>query len=203
MVDSALSYEGMEDRHRLCFETLCTLEKYTMDRKGSQADHISYLPSLFKSREAQEVDVVVVEAALQGSEVVEAAVQAVEGLDMATVNKNNENEKLFSTSQNKRVRVKFSGGREVEGVLKGWDPLLNLVLDDVEEVVRGVCTLPYASFAAQMLRDGCSNHILDPVTLQPVQPAQTRTLGLAVIRGTALVILNPVEGFGAIENPFV
>lgn len=99
MVDSALSYEGMEDRHRLCFETLCTLEKYTMDRKGSQADHISYLPSLFKSREAQEVDVVVVEAALQGSEVVEAAVQAVEGLDMATVNKNNENEKLFSTSQ--------------------------------------------------------------------------------------------------------
>jgi small nuclear ribonucleoprotein (snRNP)-like protein len=69
----------------------------------------------------------------------------------------------------KRVRVKFSGGREskqllekyiqlldstdlsavylpVEGTLKGWDQLLNLVLDDIEELIVGTCgqhTLAY------------------------------------------------------------
>ncbi|KAI5118626.1 hypothetical protein M0805_006994 [Coniferiporia weirii] len=34
---------------------------------------------------------------------------------------------------NERVRVKFTGGREVTGILKGFDQLLNLVLDEVEE----------------------------------------------------------------------
>ncbi|KAH9986208.1 hypothetical protein BJV74DRAFT_775099 [Russula compacta] len=35
-----------------------------------------------------------------------------------------------------RIRVKFTGGREVTGVLKGYDQLLNLVLDEVEEQVQ-------------------------------------------------------------------
>jgi U6 snRNA-associated Sm-like protein LSm7 len=35
------------------------------------------------------------------------------------------------------IRVKFSGGREAAGVLKGYDPLLNLVLDDTTEYLRG------------------------------------------------------------------
>ncbi|KAJ7712505.1 U6 snRNA-associated Sm-like protein LSm7 [Mycena metata] len=34
---------------------------------------------------------------------------------------------------NERIRVKFTGGREVSGILKGYDQLLNLVLDEVEE----------------------------------------------------------------------
>ncbi|THH17488.1 hypothetical protein EW146_g3333 [Bondarzewia mesenterica] len=37
---------------------------------------------------------------------------------------------------NERIRVKFTGGREVTGVLKGYDQLLNLVLDEVQEVVQ-------------------------------------------------------------------
>jgi U6 snRNA-associated Sm-like protein LSm7 len=37
---------------------------------------------------------------------------------------------------NERIRVKFTGGREVTGILKGYDQLLNLVLDDVEEEVE-------------------------------------------------------------------
>ncbi|KAF7300253.1 Sm domain-containing protein [Mycena kentingensis (nom. inval.)] len=37
---------------------------------------------------------------------------------------------------NERIRVKFTGGREVQGVLKGYDQLLNLVLDDVEEQMQ-------------------------------------------------------------------
>ncbi|WWC66939.1 uncharacterized protein I206_100846 [Kwoniella pini CBS 10737] len=31
------------------------------------------------------------------------------------------------------VRVKFMGGREVTGILKGFDQLMNLVMDDVVE----------------------------------------------------------------------
>ncbi|AEO54990.1 hypothetical protein MYCTH_2050348 [Thermothelomyces thermophilus ATCC 42464] len=37
----------------------------------------------------------------------------------------------------KRITVKFNGGREATGVLKGYDALMNLVLDEVEELLRG------------------------------------------------------------------
>lgn len=36
----------------------------------------------------------------------------------------------------KNIRVKFAGGREVSGILKGFDPLLNLVLDTTTEYLR-------------------------------------------------------------------
>ena len=36
----------------------------------------------------------------------------------------------------KTIRVKFAGGREAAGVLKGYDPLLNLVLDNTVEFLR-------------------------------------------------------------------
>ncbi|KAG6812909.1 hypothetical protein H0H92_015461 [Tricholoma furcatifolium] len=37
---------------------------------------------------------------------------------------------------NEHIRVKFTGGREVKGILKGYDQLLNLVLDQVEEELQ-------------------------------------------------------------------
>lgn len=36
-----------------------------------------------------------------------------------------------------RIRVRFQGGREAEGVLKGFDKLDNLVLDECIEFLRG------------------------------------------------------------------
>ena len=58
---------------------------------------------------------------------------------------------------NERIRVKFTGGREgiysccypclsltdlpVTGILKGYDQLLNLVLDEVEEEILGKLSL--------------------------------------------------------------
>ncbi|PLW42514.1 hypothetical protein PCANC_08630 [Puccinia coronata f. sp. avenae] len=80
----------------------------------------------------------------------------------------------------KRVRVKFMGGREITGILKGYDQLLNLVMDEVEEVVRE----PEGGAAAS-------------------SPPTTRSLGLAVIRGTSLVVINPVDGYEEIANPFI
>ena len=35
------------------------------------------------------------------------------------------------------VKVKCLGGRELQGVLRGYDDLVNLVLDDCEEYLRG------------------------------------------------------------------
>jgi hypothetical protein len=62
----------------------------------------------------------------------------------------------------------------VKGTLKGYDALMNLVLDDVHEVVR----------------DDEGNE-------------STRSLGLVVVRGTLLVLVSPVDGSEEIANPFV
>ena len=37
----------------------------------------------------------------------------------------------------KTIKVKFSGGREASGILKGFDQLVNLVLDNTVEYLRG------------------------------------------------------------------
>ncbi|KAL4909708.1 hypothetical protein BDW74DRAFT_42669 [Aspergillus multicolor] len=74
----------------------------------------------------------------------------------------------------KEVRVKFNGGREVSGILKGYDQLMNLVLDDVKE----------------SMRDDEGNE-------------STRSLGLIVARGTLIVLISPADGSEQIANPFV
>ncbi|KAG6052423.1 hypothetical protein E4U17_005815 [Claviceps sp. LM77 group G4] len=73
----------------------------------------------------------------------------------------------------KEITVKFNGGREVTGTLKGYDALMNLVLDEVKETVR----------------DEEGNEA-------------TRPLGLVVARGTLLVVISPVDGSEQIANPF-
>jgi len=74
----------------------------------------------------------------------------------------------------KRIIVKFSGGREVTGSLKGYDQLMNLVLDEVKETMR----------------DDEGNE-------------QSRDLGLVVARGPLLVLIAPVDGTEQIPNPFL
>eukprot|EP00729_Bicosta_minor_P004030 gene4030-8940_t len=78
----------------------------------------------------------------------------------------------------KEIRVKFNGGREVSGTLKGFDPLVNLVLDNTTEYLRDP---------------------EDPFRLSD----ETRTLGLSVCRGTQVVLICPMDGMEAIENPFL
>ena len=76
------------------------------------------------------------------------------------------------------VRIKFMGGREVVGVLKGYDALLNLVLDDCKEFLKDPDD-PY--------------RLLD----------ETRSLGLIVCRGTSVMLVCPTDGFEEIANPFL
>ncbi|KAL7808118.1 U6 snRNA-associated Sm-like protein LSm7 [Trichoderma aethiopicum] len=73
----------------------------------------------------------------------------------------------------KEIIVKFNGGREVRGTLKGYDALMNLVLDQVQET----------------LRDDEGNE-------------SSRSLGLVVVRGTLLVLISPADGSEEIANPF-
>ncbi|KAI1080501.1 like-Sm domain-containing protein [Whalleya microplaca] len=79
----------------------------------------------------------------------------------------------LSKYMDKRITVKFNGGREVTGTLKGYDALMNLVLDEVQEVMR-----------------------------DDEGKEATRSLGLVVARGTLLVVISPVDGSEEIENPF-
>ncbi|MCO5570231.1 hypothetical protein L7F22_023949 [Adiantum nelumboides] len=78
----------------------------------------------------------------------------------------------------KGVSVKLTGGREVTGTLKGYDQLLNLVLDE----------------AIEYLRDQD-----DPLKTTD----QTRPLGLIVCRGTAVMLVAPTDGTEEIANPFL
>ncbi|CAK7201399.1 U6 snRNP-associated protein Lsm7 [Sporothrix eucalyptigena] len=74
----------------------------------------------------------------------------------------------------REIYVKFNGGREVSGILKGFDPLLNMVLDDAQEKMRNA--------------EG---------------ETKSRSLGLAVIRGTHITTLHPVDGSESIANPYL
>ncbi|ABN67114.1 predicted protein, partial [Scheffersomyces stipitis CBS 6054] len=74
------------------------------------------------------------------------------------------------------IRVKFIGGRHVTGVLRGFDQLMNLVLDDVTET----------------LRDDDS-----------ILTKETRQLGFVVVRCTSLLTISPADGTEEIDNPFV
>ena len=64
------------------------------------------------------------------------------------------------------------------GILKGYDPLLNLVLDETREFIR------------------------DPFDPYKITDA-TRALGLTVARGTAVIMVCPVDGTLEIANPFL
>mmetsp|Transcript_24017 Transcript_24017/g.47079 ORF Transcript_24017/g.47079 Transcript_24017/m.47079 type:complete len:105 (+) Transcript_24017:3-317(+) len=77
----------------------------------------------------------------------------------------------------KPIRVKFTGGREVVGILKGYDQLVNVVLDDTEEYLRDA---------------------IDPYKVTN----KTRSLGLTVVRGTSVLLISPVDGTKEIANPF-
>lgn len=67
----------------------------------------------------------------------------------------------------------FFSPRIVTGTLKGYDPLMNLVLDEVKETMR----------------DDAGNET-------------TRPLGLTVARGTMIVLIAPTDGSEEIANPF-
>ncbi|PWA20949.1 hypothetical protein CCH79_00007123, partial [Gambusia affinis] len=141
-------------------------------------------------------------------------------------------ESIFDLSKyiDKTIRVKFQGGREASGVLKGFDPLLNLVLDGTIEYMRGKWT----RFKAVKRDERSLNNQWTAGTSSLAQPnitvlciqfciqgkrksliyshypddqlkltEDTRQLGLVVCRGTSVVLICPQDGMEAIPNPFI
>lgn len=110
----------------------------------------------------------------------------------------------------KEITVKFNGGREgwsasllvtvslltkrtlVVGTLKGYDQLMNLVLDDVKELLRGELAV-YCDYR---------ENIADVRVADDEGNESSRSLGLIVARGTLLVLISPLDGSEQIENPF-
>ena len=85
-------------------------------------------------------------------------------------------------------------GNAVTGTLKGYDALMNLVLDDVQEVLRGE-DFPSSPRSSQA--------VLTSWSLDDEGNESSRALGLVVARGTLLVLVSPVDGSEEIANPFV
>lgn len=76
---------------------------------------------------------------------------------------------------NKKVYVKVSGGREIEGILSGYDQLMNLVIEDA--IVK---TPSYISYSKE---------------------DEETKLDKIVIIGRLLVSLEPMDGYEVIDNP--
>jgi U6 snRNA-associated Sm-like protein LSm7 len=79
----------------------------------------------------------------------------------------------------------------VTGILKGYDQLLNLVLDEVEEEVQGTYMCHYP----------CRILLMMVILAEP--QVHTRSLGLTVLRGPTITLLSPVDGLEEIANPFM
>lgn len=71
---------------------------------------------------------------------------------------------------------------------------MNLVLDEVEEVMRG---MEDPSFASRSMQTPVLTQFADEEGNET-----TRSLGLVVARGTLLVLVSPVDGSEQIANPF-
>jgi U6 snRNA-associated Sm-like protein LSm7 len=85
-------------------------------------------------------------------------------------------------------------------VLKGYDALMNLVLDEVEELLRG--TLPYIPIA-RLAALRSPSRLTFVISTDDEGNEMTRPLGLVVVRGTLLVVISPVDGSEVIANPFL
>eukprot|EP01096_Ripella_sp_DP13-Kostka_P011584 TRINITY_DN4704_c0_g1_i1.p1 TRINITY_DN4704_c0_g1~~TRINITY_DN4704_c0_g1_i1.p1 ORF type:complete len:133 (+),score=60.61 TRINITY_DN4704_c0_g1_i1:38-400(+) len=90
---------------------------------------------------------------------------------------------------NQKVMIKFNGGREVVGVLKGFDPTLNVVIDDTIEYLR---------------LDEDDGSTLPPMpSLSDAEDLPgTRKLGLVMCRGQSIMVICPLDGTEEIANPF-
>lgn len=83
---------------------------------------------------------------------------------------------------------------------------MNLVLDDVQEAVRGkfaemlplLC--PHSALVVLLVDGEMVTNLSTPTDEEGNET--TRPLGLVVARGTLLVVISPVDGSEVIANPF-
>lgn len=85
----------------------------------------------------------------------------------------------------KEVVVKMNSGREIQGLLKGYDQVGNIVLDDVEELI-------YLENNENTNNENKSNVVINK-----------RFLGVVIVRGPHVCLLFPKNTLIETDNPFV
>ncbi|KAK4780275.1 hypothetical protein SAY87_016381 [Trapa incisa] len=100
----------------------------------------------------------------------------------------------------KGVQVKLTGGRQVTGTLKGYDQLLNLVLDEAVEFLRDPDDPLKTTDQTRQL-----GLIITLVKIHIGSNicSDLKTVGLAICRGTAVMLVSPTDGTDEIANPFL
>jgi U6 snRNA-associated Sm-like protein LSm7 len=91
--------------------------------------------------------------------------------------------------------------------LRGYDDLVNLVLDESEEFLRGTlqvidwCDRLYRNFPSLLY--SCQKYHSTDHENQDRVTKRSRKLGLCVVRGTQVSLISPEDGVEEIANPFV
>ncbi|KAH1250695.1 Sm-like protein LSM7 [Glycine max] len=96
----------------------------------------------------------------------------------------------------KGVQVKLTGGRQVTGTLKGYDQLLNLVLDEAVEFLRDPDDPLKTTDQTRNLGLIVSSHLQH-------HECSHCDLNYRVCRGTAVMLVSPTDGTDEIANPFI
>ncbi|KAL0328714.1 UNVERIFIED_CONTAM: Sm-like protein LSM7 [Sesamum calycinum] len=91
----------------------------------------------------------------------------------------------------------FSFQEKLTGTLKGYDPLLNLVLDEAIEFLRDPDDPLKTTDQTRPLGLIC------PVLFKVCGSLRNLTLVPSVCRGIAVMLVSPAEGTVEIPNPFV
>lgn len=126
----------------------------------------------------------------------------------------------MSKYMDQSVRVKFTGGREVIGVLKGcaraahsglvhWSSSRQPsacppCLCHHPDRPHARCPIALARYDAllNLVLDETKEYLKDPEDTYRLLD-DTRDLGLTVCRGTSVMLVCPTEGFEEIANPFL
>lgn len=87
----------------------------------------------------------------------------------------------------------------VVGVLKGYDMLMNVVLDDSIEYIKSMLSVCFHS--CKTMHISIIIFVADP-SGGGASLTETRPLGLMITRGISIQVISPEENRVQIENPF-
>ena len=107
----------------------------------------------------------------------------------------------------KEMELKLNGNRRVSGVLRGFDPFMNMVIEVRSEIFHhvrtseGICdssrnhsSVEFSSFSAASTQYArCLTFVMLQDAIEIQKSGDQTRLGMVVIRGNSVVIMEPKE----------